>query len=208
MRTSADTQTIFWNTGSPLGSLSWQACLEWELLILIHLLSRPFRKPFLQVGRVGWRSARLHALHFPENHLRMLYKLWIPFFHLLLICAGLSYFSCVIPIADHPIKSWHISLLLNDSLTTAGNSHPFSARARRDCKISLKHEGEIQGKRKTKKNHVGWRVAGTGAIHHSFCGTVGNSVYHGPVHFCLLVAFNSLTSVAVYQSFSLFPCPK
>lgn len=80
MRTSTDTQTIFWNTGPPLRSMSCQACLEWGLLMLIHWWSCPSRKPFLQVGRGGWRSARLHPLHFHENHLRMLFKLWIPFY--------------------------------------------------------------------------------------------------------------------------------
>lgn len=66
----------------------------------------------------------------------------------LLICAGqqhLLFFLCN-PIADYPIKSWHIRLLLKDTFTTAGNSHQFSGRAITD----VRSPRNVRGKHKAK----------------------------------------------------------
>lgn len=120
------------------------------------------------------------------------------------LCRTGLFFLCN-PLADHPIKSWHISLLLKDTLTTAGNSHPFSARARRDCKVrdckvSLKHEGE---RRCRLESSWEWGVSITAL--EALCR---QNCLPCPDHFCLMIGFNSLTSVVVCQSSSFLPCPR
>lgn len=91
-----------------------------------------------------------------------------------------------------------------------GNACPFSARAVRDCKdLPETGEGETQGERHAKKDYVGWRVAGDGGYSSQLWRHfVGNITYPGAAPFRLLIAFNSLKSVVVNQSFSFLPAPR